>query len=37
MRDKLTEHAHYITRRGENLPEVRDWTWQESRDEIRSS
>ncbi|HEY4213500.1 MAG TPA: phosphoketolase family protein [Steroidobacteraceae bacterium] len=27
MRNKLTEHAEYITRRGEDLPGVRDWVW----------
>ncbi|HZO22839.1 MAG TPA: phosphoketolase family protein [Steroidobacteraceae bacterium] len=33
MRGKLTEHAHYITQRGEDLPEVREWVWQDRRDE----
>jgi xylulose-5-phosphate/fructose-6-phosphate phosphoketolase len=31
MRGKLTEHKQYIVRRGEDLPEVRDWVWQDSR------
>jgi xylulose-5-phosphate/fructose-6-phosphate phosphoketolase len=31
MRGKLTEHKQYVVRRGEDLPEVRDWVWQDSR------
>jgi xylulose-5-phosphate/fructose-6-phosphate phosphoketolase len=33
MRGKLTDHKLYIVQRGEDMPEVRDWVWQDSRDE----
>jgi xylulose-5-phosphate/fructose-6-phosphate phosphoketolase len=29
MQDKLIEHKEYITRSGDDLPEVRDWKWTE--------
>ncbi|AFZ35622.1 phosphoketolase [Stanieria cyanosphaera PCC 7437] len=27
IRDKLIEHKHYVTKYGEDLPEIRDWIW----------
>ncbi len=31
MRDKLIEHKQYITEHGEDLPEIRHWTWRGAR------
>jgi len=28
LRNKLVEHRQYIHERGDDLPEIRDWTWQ---------
>ena len=29
MRDKLIEHKQYITRYGDDMPEVKQWRWPE--------
>jgi xylulose-5-phosphate/fructose-6-phosphate phosphoketolase len=36
LKDKLIEHRHYIDKYGEDLPEIRNWTWGSTHASARS-
>ena len=27
LRDKLIDHQQYVTEKGDDLPEIKNWTW----------
>jgi xylulose-5-phosphate/fructose-6-phosphate phosphoketolase len=31
LRDKITDHTHYVRTYGEDMPEIRDWQWPSAR------